>query len=92
MNDYDGTNPGTALNLWRWSKIPREQRADYVPRNGGRPRIYPPCVKKYPHVWVEHICRYCGYKRDPSETEKRVGLTNIKTSGKQGKLLMKVRE
>jgi hypothetical protein len=92
MTDYDGTNPGTALNLWRWSKIPKEKRADYVPRNGGRPCTYPPCTVKKRHVWVEHVCRYCGYKRDPSEAEKRVGLTNIKTSGKQGKLLMKVRE
>ena len=26
-----------------WSRIPKRDRAALVPRNGGHPRLYPPC-------------------------------------------------
>ena len=48
----------------RWAKIPKKERAQYVPRSGGRPRKYPKCprYKNEAHRFVNDRCP-CGFKR-----------------------------
>jgi hypothetical protein len=93
MTDNDGTSPGVAMNELRWAKIPKDKRVDHVPRNGGRPRLYPPCPNnKTRHRWDDDVCKSCGYQRDPDVLQRRVGLEMVKHHGPYSRILMKVRE
>ena len=56
----------SALIKLRWSRIPKRERAQHVPRNGGAPRIYAQCTEAKYHRWNENgRCRFCGRKRKP---------------------------
>jgi hypothetical protein len=46
----------------RWNKIPKKLRSAMVPRNGGRPRKYPQCVRYKAHRFVDDRCP-CGFVR-----------------------------
>lgn len=51
----------------RWSKIPKDQRAALVPRNGGRHRIYPPCPSGKPHRFKAGKCKWCEVEQIKTE-------------------------
>jgi hypothetical protein len=65
------TNKAAAdLARRRWKGIPKKQRSAMVPRNGGRPRTYPPCPKYGSHRFAVHAdgidrCP-CGQTRKPA--------------------------
>jgi len=52
----------SAMAHKRWDKIPKKKRAAMVPRNGGRPRIYPKCPRYKAHRFSNDRCP-CGYSR-----------------------------
>jgi hypothetical protein len=57
------TNKAAAdLARSRWRKIPKKQRSAMVPRNGGRPRVYPQCPRYSAHRFTNDRCP-CGYTR-----------------------------
>ncbi|MCL2453483.1 MAG: hypothetical protein FWD08_07570 [Alphaproteobacteria bacterium] len=59
-------NPAAELGRRRWAKVPPAERAKQVPRNGGRPRLYPPCphYKSKRHNFTKDRCP-CGFVRKP---------------------------
>jgi len=50
------------LGKRRWKGIPEEEIKRLVPRNGGRKRIYPQCVRYKAHRFTNDRCP-CGYRR-----------------------------
>jgi len=58
----------------RWASIPKKDRAQFVPKTGGRPRKYPPCPKYPGHVFSPKTGKCpCGYKprtKTPTKKEK----------------------
>jgi hypothetical protein len=48
----------------RWAKVPISERADQVPRSGGRPRKYPKCPRYGSHRFSPRTGRCpCGFSR-----------------------------
>lgn len=52
----------SSLAKSRWARIPKSERAQHVPRNGGRKRIYPQCPRYKAHRFVNDRCP-CGFTR-----------------------------
>ena len=51
-----------------WDKLSPEERSARVPKNGGRPRIYPQCPVRKKHRFVKNdTCCWCGFVR-PADT------------------------
>jgi hypothetical protein len=50
------------LALARWSRIPKSERAQYMPTGGGARRKYPKCPRYRSHMFSKttHRCP-CGY-------------------------------
>lgn len=61
-----------SLAKLRWSRIPKQERAALVPKNGGKPRIYPVrCTRGYAngaHRFSPYTGRCpCGYQKPPED-------------------------
>jgi hypothetical protein len=52
------------LSKLRWRRIPKHERAQHVPRSGGRPRKYPQCPRYRAHLFNPKTgtCT-CGFQK-----------------------------